>query len=211
MVVQKIVQSACSTKKFINESPSHFQWISSTGFAIGDQQAGVPPGCWNHFDAIINCGSEAFDVDKEKYAYLFLDIPEGKKGQSRLLDCIPRALEFSESCIKQKKRVLVHCLHGIHFVSITDKHRKRYLGWNHVMYTALALWTQRTIWYSIQNRQGCSHGNTLVHPVFLPSSVSVSCDSQKSQYPLHVLKFHSIAIQYLHFVQYLNCDEPPCI
>ncbi|KAJ1343311.1 hypothetical protein BSLG_002337 [Batrachochytrium salamandrivorans] len=86
-----------------NSAGAHFfDWIGDTGIAVGSFHAAEPPMCWDHFDVIINCGAREFtannaytDATKGR-RYLYLDIPEGKKGQNKLFECIPKALKYIE-------------------------------------------------------------------------------------------------------------------
>ena len=73
--------------------------------------AGMPPECWKEFDLVINCGSQQYpNVDEEK-RYLYLPIPEGKKGQFALKECIPSVLDFYNA-YGVRKKVLIHCMQG---------------------------------------------------------------------------------------------------
>jgi tRNA A64-2'-O-ribosylphosphate transferase len=70
---------------------------------------------------IINCCELEYEENRdEKYRdrYLFLNIPEGKKGQRQLLAMLPQALRFAQAPMQQGKRVLVHCAKGkrLHWV-----------------------------------------------------------------------------------------------
>eukprot|EP00842_Homolaphlyctis_polyrhiza_P006288 jgi/Hompol1/6660/HPOL_001284-RA len=98
-----------------------FNWISDTGIAIGSFHAAMPPSCWDTFDTIINCGAREFPdttqhlqaLAKRGKRYLYLDIPEGKKGQNQLFACIPLAIEFvSGKAMQTGRRILVHCMQG---------------------------------------------------------------------------------------------------
>lgn len=44
--------------------------------------------------------------------YLFLNIPEGKRGERKLGQSIPLALSFSQPHILAKHRILIHCSQG---------------------------------------------------------------------------------------------------
>jgi tRNA A64-2'-O-ribosylphosphate transferase len=84
-----------------------FDFIEGTNIAIGNQWSADP----EKFTAIINCGAPTIEVPKD-YPYLYLDIPEGKKGQHQLLKSIPSAIEFLEGVYKGDATVLVHCVQG---------------------------------------------------------------------------------------------------
>ncbi|KAJ3321460.1 hypothetical protein HDV06_004129 [Boothiomyces sp. JEL0866] len=68
-------------------SPSNlhdYDWIGDTGIAIGNRASANPDVCWDYFDFIINCGAPTYEYGS-KSSYLYLDIPEGKKGQNQLM------------------------------------------------------------------------------------------------------------------------------
>ena len=91
-----------------------FDWIGDTGLAIGSRAAAEPPKCWQHFDAIINCGAQEF-IYPENSHYLFLQIPEGKKGQYELFNSLPKAFEFVKKQLEIDpiRKILVHCMQGV--------------------------------------------------------------------------------------------------
>ncbi|KAJ2402014.1 tRNA A64-2'-O-ribosylphosphate transferase [Coemansia sp. RSA 2559] len=97
---------------------ARFHFIAGTQVAVGDRMSGRPPECWNHFDAIVNCGAPPYaehSMQSEELAlrYIYLPIPEGKRGQAELGKQIPRALAFVHPFLRDpSKRVLVHCSHG---------------------------------------------------------------------------------------------------
>ncbi|KAI8925018.1 tRNA A64-2'-O-ribosylphosphate transferase [Entophlyctis helioformis] len=100
-------------------SKEHFQWIVGTGIAVGSFHAAAPPACWECFDVIINCGAREFDSNmqhrdgKQGKLYVYLDIPEGKKGQNQLFACIPTVIEsVSGKWMQPGRRILVHCMQG---------------------------------------------------------------------------------------------------
>ncbi|KAJ2522041.1 tRNA A64-2'-O-ribosylphosphate transferase [Coemansia sp. RSA 1939] len=107
-----------------------FQFIAGTQLAVGNRASGRPPECWTHFDAVINCGAPEFEEhaaerkksEKEEKGlaeprYIYLPIPEGKRGQAELSRQIPRALAFVEPLLLKEsscpKRILVHCSQGV--------------------------------------------------------------------------------------------------
>ncbi|KAI8320116.1 initiator tRNA phosphoribosyl transferase [Martensiomyces pterosporus] len=118
-VAQGIVSSGSAndpTGGEAGELQSRFNYVKDTGVAVGDRISGQPPECWSLFDAIVNCGSPEYEKNKDevlKSRYLFLDIPEGKRGQVELAKSIPKALEFVKPFVEQKKRVLIHCSQGM--------------------------------------------------------------------------------------------------
>ncbi|KAJ3107880.1 hypothetical protein HDU97_002812 [Phlyctochytrium planicorne] len=92
-----------------------FTWIGDTGLAIGNRASGDPAHCWYSFSAVINCGAPehpAMSSLPDGKAYLYLPIPEGKKGQQVLYDSIPTAMAFLCDEIRKGGRVLVHCMQG---------------------------------------------------------------------------------------------------
>ncbi|KAJ8331287.1 tRNA A64-2'-O-ribosylphosphate transferase [Batrachochytrium dendrobatidis] len=98
---------------------SAFDWIGDTGIAIGSFHAADPSSCWNEFDVIINCGAREFPENtiyknaEQGKLYVYLDIPEGKKGQNKLFDCIPAAIQCVQGkFMSQGRRILVHCMQG---------------------------------------------------------------------------------------------------
>lgn len=102
-----------STAKSLSSSaPFHF--LGNTGLAIGNRKSSQPPDCWNNFDAIINCGAPEFNgiCDANPDSYLYLAIPEGKRGQNELFRSIPTALNFALKFLKDNNRILIHCMQG---------------------------------------------------------------------------------------------------
>lgn len=88
-----------------------YQEIGRTGFFLGNFSAGKPPECWESFDVVVNCCFEEFEsLESEKY--LFLNIPDGKKGAQQFLKCIPVLLTFLKPFINTKKRILLHSKFG---------------------------------------------------------------------------------------------------
>uniref|UniRef100_A0A7S2WAW5 Initiator tRNA phosphoribosyl transferase n=1 Tax=Mucochytrium quahogii TaxID=96639 RepID=A0A7S2WAW5_9STRA len=93
---------------------SQFHRIGTTNLYIGSRSASKPPGCYQNFDAIVNCCTlEYEDNQRSSTNYLWLPIPEGKKGGKVLEKCIPIAMLFIAKCMLDKKRVLVHCAQGV--------------------------------------------------------------------------------------------------
>ncbi|KAJ1801026.1 tRNA A64-2'-O-ribosylphosphate transferase [Coemansia sp. RSA 2399] len=103
----------------VSSDCARFHFIAGTQVAVGDRVSGRPPECWNNFDAIINCGAPPYaehSVQDENLAlrYIYLPIPEGKRGQAELGNQIPRALAFVLPFLRVPgKRVLVHCSQGM--------------------------------------------------------------------------------------------------
>jgi tRNA A64-2'-O-ribosylphosphate transferase len=91
--------------------PSNFDWIGQTNVAIGSRKAAAPPSCWSSFDVIVNCGAPPYEYDTGQQ-YLYLDIPEGKKGQKQLYSSIPIVLAWVKPFLEEKKRILFHCMQG---------------------------------------------------------------------------------------------------
>ncbi|RKP10460.1 tRNA A64-2'-O-ribosylphosphate transferase [Thamnocephalis sphaerospora] len=95
-------------------SHSLYNFIGDTNVAIGGRRS-RPPECWDNFDVIINCCELEYEANRDEKLrgrYLFLNIPEGKKGQNRLLATLPLALQFAEAPMREHKRILVHCAKG---------------------------------------------------------------------------------------------------
>ena len=96
-----------------------FDWIIDNRIAIGNRRSASPPECWDYFDFIVNCGTLEYDYglsDKEKQSkYLFLDIPEGKKGQKQLFDSIRPMLNVVSFVLESSTatRILFHCMQGV--------------------------------------------------------------------------------------------------
>ncbi|TPX44886.1 hypothetical protein SeLEV6574_g04229 [Synchytrium endobioticum] len=92
--------------------------------SIGTRVSAKPPECWLYYDAIINCGAPEHPYCNEinktgsirgKMRYLYLAIPEGKKGQWELEKRIPRAIDFVRGLLSEMEggiRLLVHCMQG---------------------------------------------------------------------------------------------------
>ncbi|KAJ1720712.1 tRNA A64-2'-O-ribosylphosphate transferase [Coemansia erecta] len=101
-----------------------FSFVRQTNVAVGGRLAGRPPECWATFDAVINCGAPEYlanaeaagdgDTGSLRGRYLFLPIPEGKRGQAELGKAIGPALDFVRPLVcDPTKRVLVHCSQGV--------------------------------------------------------------------------------------------------
>ncbi|KAJ1822324.1 tRNA A64-2'-O-ribosylphosphate transferase [Coemansia sp. RSA 2598] len=94
-----------------------FDFVGATNVAVGGRSSGRPPECWNAFDAVINCGAPEYRGNGDQALaakYLFLEIPEGKKGQVALGRSIRAALEFARPFVQDPgKRLLVHCSQGM--------------------------------------------------------------------------------------------------
>ncbi|KAJ2611800.1 tRNA A64-2'-O-ribosylphosphate transferase [Coemansia sp. RSA 1365] len=113
--VTKLIAKEAS-KSTIENNDGGFAFIRDTGLAVGGRTSGRPPECWSKFDAIINCGAPEYEPNKNpalKTQYLFLPIPEGKRGQFALGKSIPCALDFVYTHLKRGARVLVHCSQGM--------------------------------------------------------------------------------------------------
>ncbi|KAI9090966.1 tRNA A64-2'-O-ribosylphosphate transferase [Phlyctochytrium arcticum] len=101
-----------------------YTWLGTLPIAIGNRVSGRPPQCWQTFDLVINCGapewpelpssgleSESISLPPQK-RYVFLPIPEGKKGQHALYKLLPSVLETVLPAIQQGHRILIHCMQG---------------------------------------------------------------------------------------------------
>ncbi|TPX31028.1 hypothetical protein SmJEL517_g05568 [Synchytrium microbalum] len=101
-----------NSKISTNTSSSWIFQSATLSIAVGNRASGRPPECWQHYGAVINCGAPEFEhPDSRKY--LYLPIPEGKKGAQQLEECIPVAIGFVRSLLKDGPvRLLVHCMQG---------------------------------------------------------------------------------------------------
>ncbi|KAI8615487.1 tRNA A64-2'-O-ribosylphosphate transferase [Chytriomyces sp. MP71] len=122
-VVREIVQNATMRRDFRAPSTTAapiFNWVGETGIAIGGRRSGKPPECWDTFDIIINCGALEYPTMlsslPSKSEYLYLAIPEGKRGQHALYTAIPVVIGFLQKTTckfnDRVPKVLVHCLQG---------------------------------------------------------------------------------------------------
>ncbi|PIA17179.1 initiator tRNA phosphoribosyl transferase [Coemansia reversa NRRL 1564] len=115
--VEKLIAREASAKSTLNYmSDGGFAFVRNTGLAVGGRTSGRPPECWSQFDAIINCGAPEYESNKDPALaarYLFLSIPEGKRGQIALGKSIPCALAFVYAYVQRGARVLVHCSQGM--------------------------------------------------------------------------------------------------
>ncbi|KAJ3192591.1 hypothetical protein HK101_006274 [Irineochytrium annulatum] len=98
-----------------------FDWIGDTRIAIGTRAAGAPPACWETFDAVLNCGCEEHAGMREEAddaagggarRYMFLPIPEGKKGSAALAANVAQGVAFIRAVVEGGGTVLVHCMQG---------------------------------------------------------------------------------------------------
>ncbi|KAI7848124.1 tRNA A64-2'-O-ribosylphosphate transferase [Circinella umbellata] len=94
----------------VEEKP--YDIIQGTSIAIGSRKSGKPPLCWKNFDFIINCTQTHYEANTDHPNYLQLPIAEGKKGQQKLLECIPEALTFAKKPLSAQNRLLIHCAKG---------------------------------------------------------------------------------------------------
>ncbi len=85
--------------------------LGSLNLFIGDWRS-TTPEIYSQFDLIFNCTTNhpQFILDSNvPEGYIFLNIPEGKKGQSKLYDAIETVLTH----YSPYKKTLVHCQQGI--------------------------------------------------------------------------------------------------
>ncbi|KAJ2602551.1 tRNA A64-2'-O-ribosylphosphate transferase [Coemansia sp. RSA 1722] len=96
---------------------SGYNFVGSTNIAVGGRTSGRPPECWQTFDAVINCGAPEYQDNRDealKSKYLYLDIPEGKRGQVQLGKSIEGAIRFAKRFVENPgMRLLVHCSQGM--------------------------------------------------------------------------------------------------
>ncbi|KAJ3022068.1 hypothetical protein HKX48_007108 [Thoreauomyces humboldtii] len=91
--------------------------IGNTRIFIGNRASAWPPTCFADYDLVINCGAPEHDFsDKETRIaagqYLYLPIPEGKKGQQALYQSLDSVLESVRGALRDEKRILIHCMQG---------------------------------------------------------------------------------------------------
>ena len=102
-----------------------YDWIgSSLGLAIGSRRSGKPPGCWNHFDAVLNVTDTEYegihdsiivdhgDGKSPKNFYLQLPVKEGKRDRYELERWMTVGIVFCIFHLQLKRRVLIHCAQG---------------------------------------------------------------------------------------------------
>ena len=107
------------------DRPSHaepgfvpFNWVYTTGLAVGGRRAGRPPACWANFDAVLNMTLEEYaeathpDNPPKGKHYLHLPVAEGKKDRRGLEQQMPHALTFAWPLLLAGKTLLVHCNQG---------------------------------------------------------------------------------------------------
>ena len=91
-----------------------FNFIYSTGVAVGGRRAGRPPQCWRDFDAVLNMTLEEYKNTTPPHGkvYLHLPVAEGKKDRRGLEQQLAPALHFAYPVLAQGKTLLVHCNQG---------------------------------------------------------------------------------------------------
>ena len=86
-----------------------YDFVGSTGLALGRRRAGRPPECWGRFDAIVNCGVEEYagmEIE-ERHGY-YLHLPgEGREGEG-LGGELPAAIRFAARHLARRRKVLIH-------------------------------------------------------------------------------------------------------
>ncbi|KAJ4456023.1 putative Initiator tRNA phosphoribosyl transferase family protein [Paratrimastix pyriformis] len=122
--------AAAAAESTPGDSHRPWDWIGDTGMALGGYSAGRPPDVWEHFGAVLNCGSDEWpemgaehgsgsgsgnpdDGSPERAArYLCLHLLDGKKQREGLLRALPVALHFVEAHLRAGRKVLLHCSQG---------------------------------------------------------------------------------------------------
>jgi tRNA A64-2'-O-ribosylphosphate transferase len=98
-----------------NTAESYYNWIGTTGIAVGSRRAGRPPTCWTSFDAVLNVTIDEYDGirhdDSSKY-YLQMPVAEGKRDKTELERWLTVGVVFCIHHASHKRRVLVHCNQG---------------------------------------------------------------------------------------------------
>ncbi|KAJ3110800.1 hypothetical protein HDU96_006262 [Phlyctochytrium bullatum] len=82
-----------------------FTWIGGTGIAIGNREsehAGMNPSVDGAVTATVPAGKR----------YLYLPIPEGKKGQAAMFENISTGVAFIAEELRRGGKILVHCMQG---------------------------------------------------------------------------------------------------
>ncbi|KAI9345608.1 tRNA A64-2'-O-ribosylphosphate transferase [Obelidium mucronatum] len=127
-IAKEIVQQSKSSTgnascNSLSDGEVFFDWIGSSGIAIGSRRSGKPPGCWVDFDVVINCGAPEYpemaaslEMVGNYKNYLYLPIPEGKKGQHALYESIVVVSDFVVKAAKRNiaktPKILIHCAQG---------------------------------------------------------------------------------------------------
>jgi tRNA A64-2'-O-ribosylphosphate transferase len=107
--------------------------IGDLSLWIGSRRSGRPPGCWHHFDAILNVTNQEYEGmdegnrvavrveqqrdengngDNTRRFYMQLPVAEGKRDKTELERWMPCGLLFLVIHLQQHRRVLVHCNQG---------------------------------------------------------------------------------------------------
>jgi tRNA A64-2'-O-ribosylphosphate transferase len=108
-----LIQNEISSSGPAKMHGDSFNWMWNSNIAIGNRSAADPTTCWAHFDYIANCGAPQYQYAEDKLdRYLYLDIPEGKKGQKAFSEHIEKFLLFIKNQYESKKRILIHCMQG---------------------------------------------------------------------------------------------------
>lgn len=88
-------------------------WIGETRIALLSLGSGSQIDAWSCADAILNCGTEASLVERASDLYLWLPIKTSKQDRSSLKKCLPLALKFLSSHLKEGRKVLVQDKDGV--------------------------------------------------------------------------------------------------
>ncbi|KAI7904851.1 tRNA A64-2'-O-ribosylphosphate transferase [Cokeromyces recurvatus] len=111
--VKNIVLLYKSKKLEEETNEKNYAFIKPTTLAIGNSaKCNKPPHCWEVFDYVINCSNSEEEVPIENDHYLYLPIPEGKKGQIIFGSSIQKAIDFVRDPILKNKKILVQCSTG---------------------------------------------------------------------------------------------------
>ncbi|KAI9362906.1 tRNA A64-2'-O-ribosylphosphate transferase [Zopfochytrium polystomum] len=131
----KLAHRTLGPTKHLSTAVAPFDWIGDTGIAIGSVHAGAAAlTSPSIFRAVLNCGaqypsssSSSPDVARLRQAdptaaalrpaYLYLAIPEGKKGQVALYESLDAGMAFMREELGTDGgggagKVLVHCMQG---------------------------------------------------------------------------------------------------
>ncbi|KAJ3184084.1 hypothetical protein HDU85_001935 [Gaertneriomyces sp. JEL0708] len=115
--VERLVETHKPATRIQRCKSPPYHWLGNTGIAVGNRDSGKPPRCWELFDVVVNCGApqHANICETAKAAgkrYIYLDIPEGKKGQHALFQCLPEIISELQEPLETQRKILLHCMQG---------------------------------------------------------------------------------------------------
>ncbi|KAJ3337159.1 hypothetical protein HDU91_001554 [Kappamyces sp. JEL0680] len=103
-----------ASKQSVKSQGENYNWLWNSGVAIGNRKAADPvSNPWDHFDVIVNCGAPVFQYPETRHnSCIYLDIPEGKKGQKAFYEHIEPFLARIHASVVLGHRILIHCMQG---------------------------------------------------------------------------------------------------